>query len=92
MATKPVVGLVGRRNIDHGLQAVHKVSVTDVTFADTSRSPNEIHFPREGSIAYNGPTAGDCYVSNVEDTSLLGGFAIIAIGLACGMMTTLSSE
>tara|TARA_Y100000389_G_scaffold142658_1_gene140713 strand:- start:15196 stop:15483 length:288 start_codon:yes stop_codon:yes gene_type:complete len=73
----PVVGLVGSRSIDRGLQSSAKKTVTDFTFPARSRTPNEISIPRQGATDYSGPTVGDCYASSVEDTHLLEFFFLL---------------
>lgn len=70
MPKQATVGLVGSRSIDYGLQSSNKTTVTDFTFPSPSRTPNEISIPYQGATDYQGPKAGDCYASGVEDTHL----------------------
>lgn len=77
----PTVGLVGSRSIDRGLQSSNKKTVVDFTFPAASRTPNDISVPRQGSIGYNGPYAGDCYASDVENTHLIKMFLLLVATL-----------
>ena len=77
--TTPIVGLVGSRSIDQGLQSCNKKTVTDFTFPAASRTPNQISVPRQGSVGYDGSKSGDCYAEDVEDSHLLKVFLLIVM-------------
>ena len=70
MAKEAIVGLVGSRKVDEGLQSSNKKTVTEFAFPAGSRSADAIGHCPEGSVGYKGKKTGDSYMDGVENTNL----------------------